>query len=262
LVAVNTSAWSIPVSRSSESEAPLVRLVVGEERVLLDVQLFLDYGTERDALRVARHALRQAPDHAVEGRREEQRLAALRHARHDGVDLLLEPQVEHPVGLVQHQELDAREVHRAAVEVVLEAAGRGDDDVDRLLQRLELQPVGHATDETGRVYALAGCVAVRRLLHLHRQLARGREHQHARAPARQARRRAQALQPRQHEGGGLAASRLRRNQQVAPRQHRRDRRALHRRRLGIAERREGRKKGRIQTELREAHGFSLVGAKP
>ena len=97
-----------------------------------------------------------------------------------------------------------------------------------------------------------------RLLHLHRELARGREHQHARTIARSLRRRAQALQPRQHEGRGLAAAGLRRDQQVAARQRGGNRFALHRRRPVVAEALQVIQQGRIQTERREAHGISLV----
>ena len=191
----------------------------------------------RFGLRVTRAG--EPADHAGERRREEQRLALLRHARDDRVDLLLEAHVEHAVGLVQHQELDAREVHAAAVHVVLEPARRGDRDVERLPQLRELQAERHAADQQRGGELLPAAVAVRRLLHLHRELARRREHQHARALARDLRRRAQPLQPRQHEGRGLAAAGLRRDQQIAARQHRGNRFALHRRRPGIAEARRG-----------------------
>src|SRR5918996_253295 len=46
------------------------------------------------------------------------------HAGHDAVDLRLEAHVEHPVGLVEDEDLDTVELHRPAVEQVLQAAGR------------------------------------------------------------------------------------------------------------------------------------------
>ena len=127
--------------------AVLVLLVVGDERVLRDIQLRFFLTGDLDPLRAARHAAGELADHAGERRREEQRLARLRHAREDRVDLLLEAHVEHAVGLVQHQELDASETHAAAVEVVLEAARRGDRDVHRLPHLRELQPERHAAHQ-------------------------------------------------------------------------------------------------------------------
>ena len=122
-------------------------LVVGDERVLRDVQPRLLARLDLDALRAARHAAGELADHAGERRREEQRLARPRHAREDRVDLLLKAHVEHAVGLVQHQELHAPEVHAAAVHVVLEPARRGDRDVERLPHLRELQPEGHAAHQ-------------------------------------------------------------------------------------------------------------------
>ncbi len=122
---------------------------------------------------------------------------------------------------------------------------------------LELPAERHAADQAGGEEALAGAVAVRGFLHLHRQLARRREHEHARAVARgRVAARAQALQARQDEGGGLAAAGLRRDQQVAARQHRGNGFALHRRGLGIAEAREVIQQSRIEAERREAHRIS------
>ena len=162
------------------------------------------------------------------------------------------------------------EVDAAAVHVVLEAAGGGDDDVDRLSHLVELPAERHAAHEAGGEQALAGAVAVRRLLHLQGKLARRREHQHARADAGARGRRAQALQAGQDEGRGLAAAGLRRDEEVAARQHGGNRFALHGRRLGIAEAREVIEQGRIETQLRKrrgksrgnhvGHGISLVGA--
>ena len=53
----------------------------------------------------------------------------LRQARDDPVDLRLEAHVEHPVGLVEDEDPDAVELDRLAVDEILQAAGRGDEDV-------------------------------------------------------------------------------------------------------------------------------------
>ena len=47
-----------------------------------------------------------------------------------------EAQVEHLVGLVEHQDLDAREVAVALLDQVEQAAGRGDQDIDAARQIL------------------------------------------------------------------------------------------------------------------------------
>ena len=78
-------------------------------------------------------------DVAVEGGREEHRLAGGGEPAQDPLDLGHEAHVGHPVGLVEDDELDAcPDVEVAALAEVDEPAGRGDDDVDALAQRLDL----------------------------------------------------------------------------------------------------------------------------
>jgi hypothetical protein len=198
----------VDLAQQAVEHAVLVLGVVGDQGVLGDVGLGLLAARDLDALGVARDAVREVADHAVQRGGEEDGLPLLRRAREDRVDLFLEAHVEHSVGFVEHQELDAAELDAAAVHVVLEAAGRGDDDVDGLAYLHQLLAERHAADEARGEQALPAAVAVRRLLDLHRELARGCEHQHARADARKRGRRAQALQAGKHEGGGLAAAGL------------------------------------------------------
>ena len=70
---------------------------------------------------------RQLADLAVERGREEHRLPVAREPPHDAVDLRLEAHVEHPVGLVEDEDLDGVEREQAAVEQVLQATGRRDE---------------------------------------------------------------------------------------------------------------------------------------
>ena len=81
------------------------------------------------AARVARVGAGDLAGVALERRGEEQRLALARRQRDDAVDGRAEAHVEHPVGLVEDEDLDVLERDRAALEDVLQAAGRGDDDV-------------------------------------------------------------------------------------------------------------------------------------
>ncbi|MEJ7718600.1 MAG: hypothetical protein WKF31_11780 [Thermoleophilaceae bacterium] len=66
---------------------------------------------------------------ALERGREEQGLTLARRLGHDAVDGGLEAHVEHAVGLVEHEHVHVRERELAALEQVLEAAGRGGHDV-------------------------------------------------------------------------------------------------------------------------------------
>ena len=68
----------------------------------------------------------------LQGRREEEGLAVAGRLGDDPVDRRLEAHVEHPVGLVEDEDLDLVELERAALEQVLEATGRGDQDVGAL----------------------------------------------------------------------------------------------------------------------------------
>src|SRR5215210_898746 len=60
---------------------------------------------------------RQLLDLARHGRGEEQRLPLRGELGEDAPDGGQEAHVEHPVGLVEHQHLDVREVERAALDV-------------------------------------------------------------------------------------------------------------------------------------------------
>ena len=56
-----------------------------------------------------------------------------RRVGQDPLDVLDEAHAQHLVGLVEHDGLDAREVERAAPQVVHDAARRADDDVHAAL---------------------------------------------------------------------------------------------------------------------------------
>ena len=82
-----------------------------------------------DAHGVARVLFGEAVDLAVERGREEERLSLLADQVDDAVDGRAEAQVEHAVGLVEHEQRDAVEAHEAPLDQILEAAGRGHQDV-------------------------------------------------------------------------------------------------------------------------------------
>ena len=85
---------------------------------------------------------------------------------------------------VQREHLDRREIDRPPLQVIDEAAGRGDDDVRAAAQRLDLSAHADAAEDGGDAKARGPGVARQRVMHLHRQFPRRDEDERARrAPA-------------------------------------------------------------------------------
>ena len=151
--------------------------------------------------------LRQALDFRRHGRREEQGLAREGHQPADALDVGDEAHVEHAVGLVDDEDLDAGQQQLAALEMVEQAAGSGDQHVDAARDLGVLVAEGHAADEERHAETLLHAVFVEALLDLRGEFARRLQDQ----GARHARAGAALLEQRQHgqcEGGGLAGARL------------------------------------------------------
>mmetsp|Transcript_13532 Transcript_13532/g.35792 ORF Transcript_13532/g.35792 Transcript_13532/m.35792 type:complete len:236 (-) Transcript_13532:263-970(-) len=140
----------------------------------------------------------------------------------DLINVILKTNVQHLIGLVQHQEGQLVELEVATVEVVDNAAGRAYDDVDAALQRALLRPVHRPT-----VYAEAGVLGHHDLelcADLLRQLSRGQQAEHpwsatwrlglAAGVGAQ-----HLLHDGQHEGEGLALAGLCSPDDVLPGDH-------------------------------------------
>jgi hypothetical protein len=171
-----------------------------------------------------------------EGRREQQGLALFRDQRDDFLDVADEAHVEHAVGFVEHQDLDAGQVHRLLADVVEQAAGRGDQDVDLAAQRGVLRVDVDAAEHHHRLDGDVLAVGAHRFLDLRREFARRHQDQATR-PAGLGDgglRGGQPMQDRQGEAGGLAGAGLRGGEQIAAFQHQRDGLRLDRRRRGVA----------------------------
>ena len=206
---------------------------VGDE--LLDALGGAGDGRHRDLDRIAQELVRELADRLGHGRREEQRLALLGEQRHDALERVDEAQVEHLVGLVEHEDLDVLERQRALVDQVEQPAGGGDEDVDARLELADLAVDRHAAEHGDGRQAQPLAIGVHALGDLAGELARRREHQHA-ATARRARLGVllEIVERGQAEGGGLAGAGLRDAEQVAALHQRRDRLRLDRGGLGIA----------------------------
>ena len=83
-----------------------------------------------DLDRIAQDAAGQPHDLGQHGRREEQGLALLRQGCDHFADIVDEAHVEHAVGLVEDEHLEAIEPHQGLAHQVEQAPRRGDQDVD------------------------------------------------------------------------------------------------------------------------------------
>ena len=95
----------------------------------------------------------------------------------------------------------------AALEMVQQPAGRGDQHVDAAVELLDLVVHRHAADQQRHVELVIDAVFLEALRHLGGEFARRREDQRARH-ARPGAARFEAGDHRQHEGGGLAGAGL------------------------------------------------------
>ena len=171
-----------------------------------------------DAHRIVQELLGDAADFRRHGRRKEQRLAGKWDELADALDVRNEAHVEHAVGFIDDQKLDAGEQEPPALEVVEQPAGRGDQNVDAAGELGVLIVERDAADDQRHVELLLGAILDEAFLDLRGEFARRLEDQRARHACP----RAAILQDRQHrqrEGGGLAGAGLRDAEHVAPREH-------------------------------------------
>ena len=133
-----------------------------------------------DADRVGQERVGEALDLRRHGRREEQRLAGEGQQLADALDVGDEAHVEHAVGLVDDEDLDAGQQELAALEMIEQAAGRGDQHVDAAVELLVLVVEGDAADEQRDGQLVVAAVAVEVLLDLRGEFARRLEDERAR----------------------------------------------------------------------------------
>ena len=160
-------------------------------------------------------ALAELPNATVERGGKQQRLTRGRRGGGDHLDRLDKAHVEHTVGLVQHQQFQARKIHLALLHEINQTARCRHQDVERAVEQLALLRVRHAAQHgAGAHRPRAFAVFEHGIGDLQCQLTRRRQHQHARAAARLGRVGEQALQRGQHKGGGFAGAGGGRNHQV------------------------------------------------
>ena len=148
-------------------------------------------------------------------------------------------------------------VERAAPDVIERAAGSRDDDMHAATQDGDLLAEGLAAVDRHGAGADGAAIAMEGLGDLHRELAGRDEHEH-RGPRWLGRFLREALQQRQGEGGGLAGAGRGLSQEVAALEQRRDRLALDRRGLLVAQRGEGFGKGEAYAEVGEGTASTMA----
>ena len=186
---------------------------------------------------------------------EQQRLPPLGTFGHDPPQIVDKAHVEHPIGLVEDQHFDVRQVHEALLHQVQQPPGRGDQDVDAVVQGPHLRRLAHAAVNRGLPHGGIAAVSLETLADLQCQFAGRGEHQRADLPSPPidaALVAAEPLQGGQGEGGRLAGSRLRTAQHVAPFENRRNGGGLNLGGGGVALRANG-----AQERLGKAEFFKL-----
>ena len=228
-------------------------------RAIGDVAVLLLAGVDGDPHGVALVALRERDDGLGQGGGEQQGAAPGRRGVEDFLELLAKAEVEHFVGLVEHDDAQGRGVELAALDMIAQASGGADDEMRAGLQQPRLAPRVHAADADDDAAARLGVEPFKLALNLEGQFARGRDDEaERRGGARQDVRLVHQVRRHRHAvGDGLARTRARRDEKVAARGlpgHRR----LHRRQLGVAALGHGVGERRANTGSEHGRGLSYA----
>jgi hypothetical protein len=168
--------------------------------------------------------LRQQVHGRPERGREQQGLPPLRQQFDDACQLVGKTGVEQAVGFIQHQHGHVGRPEGVALDQVQQAARRGHHHVRTAAQTHHLRVDRHAAEHAGHLHRHRQ-VARQRLergRHLDREFARGHQHQRTSRPPVAGRSAFQPLQERQRKRRRLAGPGLRRSDDVAALQDRRD----------------------------------------
>ena len=190
--------------------------LVGCDDDVLDALGGLGTPADIDRRVAGERAAGEGVDLGRDRRREEQRLPLVRQRPEDAPHVGGEPHVEHAVRFVQHQHFELGVIAVAALHMIEQPAGRGDDDVHAAGEGFGLRLHADATVHRGAFERDVPAVGARALQHLLGELP-GR-HEDQRPQRARPVLRAEPLQDRQQERGGLAGAGLGRSDDVAARQ--------------------------------------------
>ncbi|OEI69250.1 hypothetical protein Cus16_1089 [Curtobacterium sp. ER1/6] len=208
-----------------------------------------------DVHRAGHEAAGERDDRRRHRRREQHRVPHRGDGLEDALDVREEAEVEHAVGLVEHDLLHVGEVEEALPLQVDEATGRADDDLGAGLELLDLALVRlAAVDRHDRGRPVRGG-ELEVLCHLHRELAGRDDDERLDAVLRVG---AEALDEREAEAERLAGTRLGLADDVLAGEGERDRLLLDREGLGDALRRERVDDVLLDVEVCESQRSTLV----
>ncbi len=193
-------------------------------------------------------ALGDGTDRRRQGRREQYGLAGFRHGLEDEFEVVHEAQLEHLVGLVEHQTLNGGQQVVVTAQVIAQAAGGSDEYLGTHAQGLQLRPHGRAAVEGHDLHAgHLGGVGFAGGSDLQGQFTGRNQHQNLGFTTG----RVELREQRQSKGCGLARTGLRlANHVVAGEDHRNGLR-LDGRRLFVADGLDGGEDGGIEIERSE-----------
>ena len=207
------------------------------DRLIRDVAVPAILAHSRDAQGIALILLGKLDDRTRQRGREQQRLAVLGRFVEQRLEIVAKAHVEHLVRLVEHGDLDLRQIERAALGMIAEPTRRADDDMSAVAERAALARGIHAADAR-RDPSVGASVQPRKFFRdLQRQLARRRDHQRLRQAGGGKRAIGeQMIGHREPERDRLARPRLRGDEQVAAMRFGFDDGRLNRGELGISAR--------------------------
>ena len=181
-------------------------------------------GTRRlDGHRIGQEGLGKGLHLVRHGGREKDRLAGLRKRLENPLDRRIEAQINHLVALIEDEMLDIFELDLAARLQILEPPRGGDDDIDALVQRPDLEIIALAAADRQVAHLEASGEGLDAVGNLVGKLTRRRQDQHAGAPHILGLALVQQpVQQRQKIGRRLSSAGLRQTNQILALQDRRN----------------------------------------
>ncbi len=110
---------------------------------------------------------------------KQQRLPIARHLGNNTPQIGQETHIEHPISLVEHENLHRPEVDEALVHQIEQSTGGGDERIDAVLQVADLGTLIDATEDDGMPKSSMAAVGAKAVADLRGQLAGRREHEGA-----------------------------------------------------------------------------------
>ena len=134
--------------------------------------------------------------------------------------------VQHPVGLVQHKDLQSGQVDKALPDQVVQPSRTGDEDVHALFQRFHLRCLSHAAKDDGAAQLQVLAVGFKAFADLQSQLPGRGQDQRTDSALAAGCVGGEPIQHGQRKGRRLAGAGLGAAHQIPACQHRRDGRCL------------------------------------